>query len=291
MSQIVELPVAQWAPAASADLRDTAVRALEQGHVLLFPQLDFATSADEQRAMGAKVSESDKNVSFDPASGVLRGSSASAADQQVLADMLRRYGDSTISLLDSLFPGYKAGRHQGRTSFRPVEIAGRVSSWRKDDTRLHVDSFPSSPTQGRRILRVFTNVNPNGQGRQWRLGEPFEAAAKRFLPGMPAPLPGSAALLHKLGITKSRRSAYDHYMLKLHDSMKADAGYQADVTQIAHAFAPRSSWMVYTDQASHAAMGGQFALEQTWTLDVAAMNDPTTSPLQVLQRLTRRTLV
>jgi len=258
MSEILELPVLQSVPQASVGLRSAAVQALQQGHVLLFTQLDFATGADEQRAMSAKVSESDKNISFDPARGVLRGSIATPADQQTLADMLRRHGDSTITLLDGLFPGCKTGRHQGRTSFRPAEIAGRVSSGRKDDSRMHVDSFPSSPTQGRRILRVFTNVSPNGQSRHWRLGEPFEAAAKRFLPQLPAPPPGLAALLHKLGIIKSRRSACDHCMLELHDGMKADVRYRADVAQIAHTFASHCSWMVYTDQASHAAMAGQF---------------------------------
>ena len=50
-------------------------------------------------------------------------------------------------------------------------------TWRKDDTRLHVDSFPATPSGGRRILRVFSNVNPDGgrarggsatTSRRWR---------------------------------------------------------------------------------------------------------------------------
>jgi 3-deoxy-D-manno-oct-2-ulosonic acid (Kdo) hydroxylase len=291
MSDIVELPVTTWRPTGGPSQQKTAVQALERGHVLLFPQLDFAIGADERRAMLASVKESNKNVSFDPAKDQLRGSTAAPADQQVLADMLRRYGNSTVTLLDGLFPGYAAGRKQGRTSFRPVEIEGRKTSWRKDDTRLHVDSFPATPTQGRRILRVFTNINPNGQGRHWRLGEPFEAVAARFMPQLAPPLPGSAAVLNKLGITKTRRSAYDHYMLRLHDGMKADARYQAEVRQLAHEFPPACTWMVYTDQASHAAMRGQFALEQTWYLDVAAMDDPSLSPLHVLRRMVGRELV
>lgn len=197
------------------------MQALERGDVLLFPQLAFALSTDEQRAMTAAVSGSNKNVSFDPTRGQLRGSTAAPADQQLLADMLRRFGNGTVTLLDGLFPGYGQGRKQGRTSFRPVEIEGRKTSWRKDDTRLHVDSFPATPTQGRRILRVFSNINPHGQDRHWRLGEPFEAVVARFMPGLPAPWPGSAALLQKLGITKTRRSGYDHYMLRLHDCTTA----------------------------------------------------------------------
>ena len=57
-----------------------------------------------------------------------------------------------------------------------------MQSWRADDRRLHVDAFPSRPNYGERILRVFTNVNPDGEPRVWRVGEPFEAVARRFLP-------------------------------------------------------------------------------------------------------------
>jgi hypothetical protein len=42
---------------------------------------------------------------------------------------------------------------------------------------MHVDNFPSTPTRGKRILRVFTNVNPSGRARVWRMGEPFEQMA------------------------------------------------------------------------------------------------------------------
>jgi hypothetical protein len=290
MSDLVEVPIAHWSTACSPDRQHVAMTALERGQVLLFPQLDFVTSAEERRAMTASVSASNKNVSFDPATGLLRGSTGTPSDQQLLADMLRRYGQATLSLVDALFPDYTAGRRQGRTSLRPVEIEGRQTSWRKDDTRLHVDSFPATPTQGRRILRVFTNLNPNGEGRHWRLGEPFDAVARRLLPRLAPPLPGLAALMEMLGITKTRRTAYDHYMLRLHDSMKANPQYQARAPQTAHEFPPHCSWMVYTDQVSHAATRGLFALEQTWMLDVAAMRDPDLSPLHVLQRVLGRAL-
>jgi len=38
-------------------------------------------------------------------------------------------------------------------------------------------------------------------------------------------------------------------------------------------------------------MGGQFMLEQTIYLDVARQQQPATSPLRVLERLTGRTLL
>jgi hypothetical protein len=102
---------------------------------------------------------------------------------------------------------------QARTSFRPNEVAGRNYSPRHDDRRLHVDAFPSRPMAGKRILRLFSNVSPDGVVRAWRVGERFEPFARRFLPRAGRPLPGSAWLLEQLGITKGRRSAYDHLML------------------------------------------------------------------------------
>jgi hypothetical protein len=48
---------------------------------------------------------------------------------------------------------------------------------------LHVDAFPSRPIRGERILRVFTNIHPDStQARVWRVGEPFEDIARRYLP-------------------------------------------------------------------------------------------------------------
>ena len=149
-------------------------------------------------------------------------------DLRALTGMLARFSRQASALVDRLLAAYRGRVEVGRASFRPVEIAGRTTSWRKDDTRLHIDSFPASPVQGRRILRVFTNVNPEGRARSWRVGEPFDAVARRFAPLLRAPLAGSAALLRWLRVTKSRRSPYDAMMLQLHDRMKADEAYQAE---------------------------------------------------------------
>ena len=76
---------------------------------------------------------------------------------------MKRFSDAAASLIDLLIPEYRGRVERRRASFRPAEIAGRQTSWRKDDTRLHLDAFPASPTQGDRILRVFSNVNPEGR--------------------------------------------------------------------------------------------------------------------------------
>jgi hypothetical protein len=171
------------------------------------------------------------------------------------------------------------------------QVETRNTSWRKDDSRLHIDAFPSRPNRGERILRVFVNVNPSGAPRVWRVGEPFETVARRFTPQIKPALPGSAWLLDTLGITKSRRSEYDHLMLNLHDAMKADLAYQRDAGQQTMAFPAGSAWVCFSDQTSHAVMSGQFMMEQTFFLAAADMVEPDCAPLAVLERVKGHALV
>jgi hypothetical protein len=204
--------------------------------------------------------------------------------------MVVRYADQSEAFALRLFPHYRGHLRRGNTSFRPVDVAGRETSWRKDDTRLHVDAFPSNPMHGTRLLRVFCNVHPGHEPRRWRVGEAFEAHARRYLPAIKRPLPGSAWLLEKSGITKSHRTEYDHVMLQLHDRAKADAAFQRDSPQARVDFAPGTTWVVYSDQVLHGALGGQHMMEQTFYLDVEHLLRPETSPLRTLERLLQRPL-
>jgi hypothetical protein len=188
-------------------------------------------------------------------------------------------------------PKYSQGLSPGRTSYRPVLVQGRAQSWRKDDTRLHVDAFPTRPTRGERIMRVFANVNPNGMPRTWRVGEPFGDMAKRLLPRVSDPFPGLSLLLYVVRATKTPRSRFDHIMLQLHDHMKQDMEYQRTAPQETFNFMPGSVWICFSDQTSHAAMSGQFMFEQTIHLPVDFLYEPQRSPLRTLEALTGRQLV
>jgi len=264
---------------------------LEEGGLLFLPHLAFGVGKTQKRLLSLdSVSLKAKNVSFDVRNGRVSGTSLQGPDAVALQDMLERFARQSLALVRSLLPHYAPSLEQARTSFRPVEASGRVSSWRKDDRRLHVDAFPSSPNQGKRLLRVFSNINPDGKDRVWHLGEAFEAVARRFLPLVPRPLPGFPRLLYALGITKSLRSEYDHIMLRIHDCMKADEKYQAAAVSTQLRLPPDSTWVVCTDCVSHAAVSGQFMMEQTFLLPVAGMLDPDRSPLRVLERMTGRTL-
>ncbi len=234
------------------------------------------------------MSGSRKNISLD--GDTVRGANGDPRELQELAQLMVRFSASTQQLIQSLFPHYAEHVRVARTSYRPARVEPRGRSWRQDDSRLHVDAFPSRPIRGERILRIFTNINPHGAPRVWQVGEPFADAARRFLPRIRRPLPGSARVLAALGVTKGQRSEYDHIMLRLHDSMKADREYQRCAARQRVEFPPGATWICFSDQVLHAALDGQYLLEQTLYLPVAAQHHPEYSPLRTLERLRQRCL-
>jgi hypothetical protein len=263
MEALEPLEIAEWQGPFPGEIVARTADALEGGRVLYAPALHFELLQSERRFLSAaSLDGKSKNVTYRPGTGALRGTRCEGSEREELTGLLQRYSRYGCDLLKALCPEYVDHLRPGFTTFRPAEIAGRPTSWRQDDTRLHVDAFPSRPTQGWRILRVFTNLHPQTP-RVWRVGEAFEKTAARFLPQVRRPLPGSTAVLRLLRIVKERRTEYDHFMLAIHDRMKADECYQCGVAQKQVAFPPGATWACFTDWVSHAAMSGQFALEQT----------------------------
>jgi hypothetical protein len=287
---VLTLDLDNWRPQIAPELSEHLAMALEKGKVLCLPNMRFELSEAEQDFLSPTwLSGKRKNISLEGDS--VRGANGSAEAMAALAAMIRRYSQQATDLVTRMFPRYRDYLKQARTSFRPGLVNGAPSSWRKDDSRLHVDAFPSRPNHGRRILRVFTNVNNKGAARVWRVGEPFETAAQHFMPAIPRQFPWSAKLLHVFKITKAPRSRYDHIMLQLHDRMKADLDYQNESPQQEVHFKPGTTWICFSDQVLHAAMSGQYMFEQTIHLPIAAQYHPELSPLSTLEKITQRTLV
>jgi hypothetical protein len=263
---------------------------LESDALLLLPGQPFAVGREEADLVSPRWSDGRaKNISLSPG-GEVRGALADATVEARLAKLMARYHAWAQSVILETAPRYGSKLERGRTSLRPRDVAEGATSKRKDDRRLHVDAFASQPTGGKRILRVFTNVNPQGEARLWRVGEAFEAHARRWARGLRRPWPGEAWLLRRLGVTRATRSPYDALMLGLHDAAKLDDAYQRDAPARDLVLPAGASWIAYTDSLVHAAIRGRFMLEQTFYLPVEAMAAPETSPARVLERLTGRTL-
>lgn len=282
------LSLSDWNGPFDTDTKARALSALEGGKVLFFPNLPFALSDPEKQFLDARVSDGKaKNISLDHTTGKMQASSLTGEKAEQLAAMIERFGRQATGLVHELFPYRNVER--ARTSYRPAQVKGRNYSKISDDRLLHVDAFPSRPMRGRRILRFFANVAPSSR-RHWQVGEPFEDFARAFLPRIGPHLPGKSWLYDRLGVTHGRRSRYDELMLSLHDAAKLDADFQKNSLHQAIDFPPGSCWLVFTDMVLHAALGGEFALEQSFHLDVAELAEPERAPIRVLERLSGRSL-
>lgn len=295
MYRIVELPYSAWSPSVAEDESRRLAGELELGKVLYLPKLGFALKPEEQGFLDPRwLSGTHKSVSYEPQRAAdtqgVRGAQGTPEELCALAAMIARFQGDALALIRALFPNYTASLRIAPTSFRPGNVENHKLSWRKDDTLLHVDAFPSRPNRGERILRVFTNVHPGAEKRVWKVGDLFEQTAGEFLPRVPPPTPGAASLMKALRITKSKRSEYDHSMLRMHDAMKQDPAYQARASHLVFGFPPGSTWVCFSDQTAHAALSGQFMMEQTLHLPVQALYFPERSPLKVLERLRGKAL-
>jgi len=270
------------------------IAALEAGKVLYFPnfaQHGFTPQKEELALFREDIRDpKTRNISLS-ASGELKGVVGDEDTKALMAGMIGRFRAQAEGLLGNLVPRYGEHLRRGATSFRPSVVQNRVQSWRADDRRMHVDAFPSRPNYGERLLRVFTNVNQDGEPRVWRVGEPFEDVARRFLPKAKPYSAWQAKVLNALHVTKSLRSEYDHLMLQLHDGMKSDLDYQKNAPQVTFGFPPGCAWVCFSDQTSHAVMAGQYMMEHTLQLSPMHQYDKDASPLAILTRMKGHALV
>src|SRR5271165_221103 len=141
---------------------------LETEGLLLLPGQPFAVARGEADLVSPRWSDGRaKNISL-ALDGQVRGAVGDETAERRLASLMARYRDWAQSVILEKAPRYGRSLELGRASLRTRDVAEGAESKRKDDRRLHVDAFASQPTSGKRILRVFTNVNPQGEPRLWR---------------------------------------------------------------------------------------------------------------------------
>jgi hypothetical protein len=300
------IPVTEVGPGAEAAVLEEQRRRwyaerLEEGCILLFAPTPFRLPDAAERAalVNARQASSayHKNISYRPEEDRVKGLAKGSGDADVVRRVLREYSQHASRLLADLFPWYARRWKLDFASFRPVEEQGRQLPLRARNDLLHVDAFPTRPTNGSRILRVFTNVNTTS-ARRWITTETFEALAPKF--AMEAGLAaiagrrrarwrGASRAMRKLGslvgLAGEERSPYDRFMLGFHHYLKANAGFQSSCPKSRWEFPPSSTWVVFTDMVPHAVESGRFALEQTYIVPCGALLRPELAPLSVLERL------
>ncbi|MGH9605778.1 MAG: Kdo hydroxylase family protein [Terracidiphilus sp.] len=294
----------------SPQLREWCAQ-LEAGAILYFPETPVPISAaDLQFLIGQKQTGSalHKNIAYKPGAHNPNMDSLSGVDQTAspaevaeLHAIMRRYSDSIDIFLTSFLAPYDRRWRLDYASFRPVEEEGRDLPTRRRNDLLHTDAFPTRPTRGGRILRFFHNIHPT-RTRDWVVGEPFASVVGAFTPGkLAVPHPDGAIAkaakraalavgLDKL-LPQLKRSPYDQFMMQLHNAMKEDANFQSTCARESIKFPSGSSWMVYTETVPHAVLAGQYALEQTFVVDPAAMVTPASAPVRILEKMAGAKLV
>ena len=286
MDQLIEIDRDELG--TGADIRERALEALELGKIILLPQHSFELTSRERKFLDPAVVKQPRGhtgrarIVFEPDSGRLRHDQVDARVRHDMEAMMARFAGWSKDLVTDLVPRYGSALAMGPASFRPCA--------RKGVQGLHVDSFFFVPTQGQRVLRLFTNVNPAGEPRVWQIGETFEPFAKQYVPEIRKPVPGSGWLLERAGVTKGRRTAYDHTMRQLRNLAKRDTDFQRHTPRRMIDFPTGSTWVVFTDARVHGAASGQFAFEQTFLVPSDAMSNPDLSPLRILERLLDRAL-
>jgi len=291
-----------WSAEADAELRARqCCELLEKGEILFFPRPPFPLAEDDRNYLiGQRHIDSrlHKNISYRPGEDVLRGFTDGQESENRMHGIMRAYSSAVAGFLSRFLSPY-AGKFQlDYASFRPLEEQGRNLPLHKRNDLLHVDAFPSRPTRGGRILRVFTNINPS-QERIWLVGERFPDLAGHY--ALEAGLgeicragrslrARAAQLLRAVRLPVAERSTYDEFMLRFHDWLKENSRFQSSAEKTRLAFPPLATWLVFTDGVPHAALSGQFALEQTFIIPPAALTAPDAAPVRVLERLCGRRL-
>jgi hypothetical protein len=275
---------------------------LERGEILFFPEPPFDLPADDRDFLIAQhwaELRMHKNVSYRPTGDVLRGVEGSKLVTERIHSVLRNYSNQVVDFLSKFLSPYAGGWNLDFASFRPFEEDGRDLPLHKRNDLLHVDAFPSRPTRGGRILRVFTNLNPV-KPRVWQVSGSFESFSKELADsaGLRAIAAGDTSISRtvqdwgaKLGIRGMGRTPYDTFMLRFHDYLKENSAFQADGSKVRIEFPPLSTWIVYTDGVAHAVMSGQYAIEQTFIIPRKVLVSPEQAPYRILEDIAGRPLV
>ena len=297
---LAELQGALDGGAGSSAIRNW-VAELEAGKVIYFPQTPVAIPEADLRTLltGSQTdSRLHKNIAYKPNRDELTGVDEKTSPPEAVRELraiMRRYSASVEEFLARFLASYQKRWTLDYASYRPIEEQGRDLSVRRRNDLLHTDAFPTRPTKGWRILRFFHNIHPT-RTRDWVTGEPFAGVIGEFVPGKLAVPQADNALASAgksvaqgLGLGKLvpqvKRTPYDEFMMQLHNTMKEDSAFQASTVREEFQFAPGSSWMVYTETVPHAVLAGQYALEQTFLVDPAAMVVPESAPVRVLEKL------
>ncbi len=290
------ITINEWPAPESRDYRPE----LETGNVLFFPTTPFVlseTSKEFLRSLDFSGSAVHKNIAYRPGLDRVTGVDRKGVEMATLHNVFQEYSRSVIEFTRELLPQYAADWKLDYASFRPLEEMGRDLPLNKRNDLIHTDAFPSRPTHGDLILRVFTNLNTS-EPRVWVTSDAFRAVAERY--ARDAGLDGIAGhsrssigrfrnelfrRLNSFGLPVIARSPYDEFMLRFHDYLKRNTEFQSGCPKYRFDFPAGSTWLAFTDILPHSVESGQYALEQTFIVARHSLANPGNAPIAILEKL------
>jgi hypothetical protein len=280
---------------AAGPLEPALLERLERGEIISFPACPFALPGDDDRGFLRRQRLNPfghKAVSYDPHTGRVGGFRRRESGQEErLRALLGGFSRAATAWLAGLLPRYAGSWTADRAALHPEEEATRRLRPTARNDLLHVDAFPTRPTHGRRILRLFVNLNPTDP-RVWATADPFPALLERFgrRAGLPSAGGGTWVRSLREGLWRvvrpggPRRSPYDDFMLRLHHYLKANESFQERTAKRVWRFPPGSAWLAFTDTVSYAVLRGRWALEHSYLVSPASLALPDEAPVALLAR-------
>jgi hypothetical protein len=268
---------------------------LERGEIVTFEPCPFAlpTGYDLAFLLQQQLkSSSQKNISYNPAQNTVSGYAYHSVEQaQGLLNLMSEFSRQACGYLGKLLPRYARSWQPDRASLRPEEEATRKLRLTARNDLLHFDAFPSRPSGGHRILRLYVNINPTDD-RVWATSDTFAKVLEKYADQIGWPSESGHHWVQRLsqglaGIfqpTVRERTRYDEFMLRLHHFLKTNDDFQERASRRLWHFKSGTAWLLFSDTISHAELRGQHALEHSFMVAPESLVLPDESPAMLLQR-------
>jgi hypothetical protein len=279
-------PQAKRSPGDSLEVR------LERGELITLSPCPFPLPTGQERnyLFDQRLQANKKNISYNPETGAVTGFAGKDGEQELTA-ILKSFAHSAQSWLKKTLPGYARSWRLDRASFRPEEEATRKLRMTARNDLLHIDAFPSRPTLGYRILRLYVNLHPT-EPRVWATSDTFDKLLAQY--GAAAGLPNmfnegwawrfGQGLLSVFQPGSNERTIYDRFMLRFHHFLKNHDQFQERAPKRLWHFAPSTAWLAFTDSLSHADLRSRFALEHSFFIAPQSLVSPELAPAALLEK-------
>jgi hypothetical protein len=269
---------------------------LERGEIVTFESCPFALPTGDDLTILLRQqlkSSGHKNISYNPASDTVAGFVQQSPNQDSrLQALLRDFSMHARAWLATQLPAYASAWQTDRASLRTEEEATRKLRLTARNDLLHFDAFPSRPTRGHRILRLYVNINPTDD-RVWMTSDTFAKVLDKYGATVGLTNRHLSTWVRRVGQgilglfqpNVLERTAYDDFMLRLHHFLKTNDDFQEHAPRKLWHFKPGTAWLLFSDTISHAELRGQHALEHSFFVAPQSLALPDESPPALLERM------